>query len=99
MLLEETVLVGVGGHDEDVLDGLGHLLGKSSNDVGELGGIGGDLLQRENLLCLGKPNPGFIFPERSKFDSDGADGVRLRCVWHGGKGEGVLEQRRELDHT
>ena len=35
-LLEGAVLVGVGGHDEDVLDGLGHLLGKSSNDVGEL---------------------------------------------------------------
>ena len=32
----------------------------------------------------------------NKFDSDGADGIRLCCVWHGGQGEGVFEQRREL---
>ena len=65
--------------------------------MGELGGVCGDLLQRENLLCLGEPNPRFIFPERSKFDSNGADRVGLRCVWQCGKGEGVLEQWRELN--
>ena len=60
--LKGGVLIRCWRADENVLDGAGHILGQGSYDVCELGNIGCDLLQNEDLLGLHEPDVGFLVP-------------------------------------